>query len=54
MDLMSTVWNGISNEDKDTQPKYIVDMMASAEDQREKLQREVERWCQERQVSPSA
>ena len=54
MDLMTTVWNGINAEEKGAQPSYVVDMMANVEDQRTKLQREVERWCQERQVAPSS
>lgn len=53
MDLMTSVWNGISDDEKNAQPKYVVDMMDNVQDQRVKLQREVERWCQERQVSPS-
>lgn len=50
MDLMSTIWNGITDDDKAAQPKFISEMMTNVDDQRIKLSREVERWCQERGV----
>ena len=50
MDLMSTVWDGIADADKETQPKFVSEMMANVGDQRVRLSREVERWCQERGV----
>ena len=50
MDLMSTVWNGIVQEDKGGIANFVFEMMNNVEDQRDKLRREVERWCQERGV----
>lgn len=50
MDLMKTVWNDISASAKDSQPRYVHEMMVNVEDQRVKLRKEVERWCQERGV----
>ena len=51
MDLMSEVWAGISQSEKQSLPQYVLDIMENAEDQRVKLKREVERWCQERDVA---
>lgn len=51
MELMHTVWSEIDQEEKNGLPKYILDMMENVEDQKVKLHREVERWCQERDVS---
>lgn len=50
MDLMTTVWKGIADADKEDQPRYVFDMMTNVTDQRAKLSREVDRWCQERGV----
>ena len=50
MDLMKSVWDGISEESKASQPKYVGEMMENVDDQRAKLGRDVERWCQERGV----
>ena len=50
MDLMTSVWKEIADDDKEGQPQFVFDMMANVEDQRVKLKREVERWCQERGV----
>lgn len=50
MDLMTSVWDCIAEEDKAEQPKFVFDMMANVEDQKVNLSREVERWCQERGV----
>lgn len=50
MDLMSAVWDGITEADKVDQPRFVLEMMANVGDQRMKLSREVERWCQERGV----
>ena len=51
MDLMSTVWADIAEEDKEGIPRYVFEMMDNVGEQRNKLLREVERWCQERGVS---
>jgi len=48
MDLMSTVWEGIDEAEKQKADKDVTEMMACALDQRQKLQKEVARWCQER------
>ena len=50
MDLMSSVWNGIAQEDIVDLPQYVSDMMDNVNEQRDKLQNEVKRWCQERCV----
>lgn len=50
MDLMITVWGNIDQESRSQVPAYVYDMMINVEDQQGKLQREVERWCQEREV----
>lgn len=51
MALQREVWDAISEEDKQKVPNYIFEMMADGEDQRDKLQKEVDRWCTERGVS---
>lgn len=51
MDLMSVVWSGVSDEDKESIPGYVFEMMDDVDDQNSKLRREVERWCQERKVA---
>lgn len=48
MDLMSTVWKGLSESERAGAGKQVIEMMENVEDQREKLDKEVERWCQER------
>ncbi|TKA74390.1 hypothetical protein B0A55_04516 [Friedmanniomyces simplex] len=48
LDLMSTVWEGIDEAERHDVDKNVIEIMADALDQRQKLQREVERWCQER------
>ncbi len=50
MDLMSAVWFEIADEDKKGVAKFVFEMMANVEDQRDKLRKEVEKWCQERGV----
>ena len=50
MDLMSQVWGELDEDAKAGQPRYVVEMMENAADQREKLNKEVERWCKEREV----
>ena len=51
MDLMLTVWDGISQEDKGGVARFVFEIIDDVKEQREKLQKEVERWCQEREVS---
>jgi indoleamine 2,3-dioxygenase len=50
MDLMCEVWNGISEEERVSAQvgKPVVEMMDEVQDLRVKLQKEVEKWCQER------
>lgn len=48
MDLMSGVWHGLSEQERADAGKNVNEMMENVEDQREKLDKEVERWCQER------
>lgn len=49
MDLMSEIWLTLDHE-RDQVPRYIHEMMDNVEDQRDKLQKEVDRWCSERGV----
>ncbi|KAF2725465.1 hypothetical protein K431DRAFT_309104 [Polychaeton citri CBS 116435] len=51
MDLMMVVWSGVDEGYKknEAQP-FVKEMMGQVEEQRVKLGREVERWCQERGV----
>ena len=51
MGLMSETWDGISDEDKARVRKSVFEIMKNVEEQRAKLQKEVDRWCQERGVS---
>lgn len=51
MDLMRTVWQGLSESEQADAGKKVNEMMENVEDAREKLAKEVERWCQERGVS---
>jgi len=48
MKLMSSTWDGVSAVDRVDIGKDVVEMMENVEQQRGKLQREVDRWCQER------
>jgi len=50
MDLMQTVWAGLAETERAGAGKVVIDMMENAIDQREKLDKEVQRWCQERGV----
>jgi len=51
MDLMRNVWAGLNEEERAAAGKKVNEMMGNVEDVREKLDKEVERWCQERGVS---
>ena len=51
MDLMQTVWDGLSEQEQDTAGKSIQDIMNDVADEKAKLEREVQRWCQERGVA---
>lgn len=53
MELMRTVWQGLSAEEQVNAGKTVNEMMENVEDQRDKLQKEVERWCQERDPAAS-
>ena len=50
MDLMCAVWHEIADEEKSGIAKFVFEMMDNVEDQRDKLRKEVEKWCQERAV----
>jgi indoleamine 2,3-dioxygenase len=50
MDLMHSVWQGLSESERTDAGKKVNEMMENVEECREKLDREVERWCQERGV----
>lgn len=50
MDLMAEIWEDVTVEERGGIEKDVIEMMENAHDQRSKLQREVERWCQERGV----
>jgi TRAP-type C4-dicarboxylate transport system substrate-binding protein len=50
MDLMRSVWSGLTEEERAAAGKKVNEMMEDVEDVREKLDKEVERWCQERGV----
>lgn len=50
MDLMVSVWQGLSESERADAGKKVNEMMENVEDCREKLDKEVERWCQERGV----
>jgi indoleamine 2,3-dioxygenase len=50
MDLMREVWAGLTEEERVAAGKKANEMMENVEDVREKLDKEVERWCQERGV----
>lgn len=53
MDLMCEVWAGLDESERVGAGKAVNEMMENVEDQREKLDREVERWCKERGVESS-
>lgn len=48
MKLMSATWDSIPAHQRSEVSKDVVEMMESSERQREQLQKEVDRWCQER------
>jgi indoleamine 2,3-dioxygenase len=48
MDLMRTVWAGVSEEDRAAQGKSVNEMMENVYDAYEKLDKEVGKWCQDR------
>jgi indoleamine 2,3-dioxygenase len=48
MDLMWSVWQGLSKSERADAGKKVNEMMDNVEECREKLDKEVERWCQER------
>ncbi|KAI7460234.1 hypothetical protein KC351_g17349 [Hortaea werneckii] len=48
MKLMTSTWEGIPAEQRSEVSKDVVEMMENVVDQRDKLQKEVDRWCQER------
>jgi indoleamine 2,3-dioxygenase len=50
MDLMCSVWQGLSEIERADAGRKVNEMMENVEDCREKLDKEVERWCQERGV----
>lgn len=47
MDLMTEVWDKVDGKES-LNDKGLVEIMDNVKDQRDKLQREVERWCQNR------
>jgi indoleamine 2,3-dioxygenase len=51
MDLMRNVWQNLSEGERADAGKKVNEMMENVEDVREKLDKEVERWCQERGVA---
>jgi indoleamine 2,3-dioxygenase len=48
MDLMREVWDGFGADGQASARKGVHDMMEGVQEQREKLDREVKRWCRER------
>jgi indoleamine 2,3-dioxygenase len=50
MDLMWEVWEGIGAEGQGRAGKGVQEMMEAVREQREKLDRDVKRWCRERGV----
>lgn len=48
MKLMTSTWEGVSAEQRSEVSKDVVEMMENVVDQKDKLQKEVDRWCQER------
>lgn len=48
MELMRSVWESIGEEEKREQGKMVNEMMENVYDSYEKLDKEVERWCQDR------
>lgn len=53
MYLMCEVWAGLDESERVGAGKAVNEMMENVEDQREKLDREVDRWCKERGVESS-
>lgn len=49
MDLMLLVWHGLSDADQEAAGKTTAMMIDSVKDRQEKLNKEVKKWCQERQ-----
>jgi indoleamine 2,3-dioxygenase len=50
MELMSSVWDAIATQDKGELPNFVFEMMDNVADQKDKLRKEVDRWCSERGV----
>lgn len=50
MDLMCSVWEGIGEDERVGLDGKVREMMCNVEDQREKLAKEVTKWCSERGV----
>jgi indoleamine 2,3-dioxygenase len=50
MDLMCEVWHGFGADGQARAAQGVHDMMEGVQEQREKLDREVKRWCRERGV----
>lgn len=48
MDVMCEVWTGLGSEAQEHAGKRIAEMMANVYDQKDKLDKEVRKWCQER------
>jgi len=51
VDLMQTIWDGLQAHDQAEAGKSVQEIMENVSEQKVKLEREVERWCQERGVS---
>ena len=50
MALMKTIYAGLTESDRANAGKTVTDIMENVADQSEKLDKEVQRWCQERGV----
>jgi len=48
MELMRKVWESVSASEKAEQGKVVNEMMENVYESYEKLDKEVERWCQDR------
>ncbi|KAF2168777.1 hypothetical protein M409DRAFT_52791 [Zasmidium cellare ATCC 36951] len=53
MELMREVWESITPAERDVQGKTVNEMMETVYDSYDKLQKEVEKWCQERDPKAS-
>ena len=53
MELMREVWESITVEERDAQGKTVNEMMDNVYESYDKLQKEVQRWCQERDPKAS-